>query len=210
MKRILRGIYAAILLMATAFSGFAYGEAPCSEITVFEDGTRALSGEVNCNFSVLENKIGSNNANIQKLAVNNVIWVAKEGGDYSSLSAAMNSISDASSSRPYLIRIAPGTYFMQSSQTVKDYVYIRGSGVDVTHLKCINSTNCSSILSFGNVKTRVSDLTVYNSGTGKIGIQVLGSSGQQGCDVFWTVSTCESQRLARVSTKVYGQTTVFI
>ena len=40
-----------------------------------------------------------------------VIWVADDNtGDYSSLSEALDSINDATSSNPYVIKIAPGTY----------------------------------------------------------------------------------------------------
>ena len=179
-KRTVRIAQTFILLMASAL---AYGQAsPCPDITVFADGTPALSEDVNCNFSILEDRIDGNDADIQKLDVNNVIWVAQEGGDYSSLSTAMSSIVTASASNPFLIRIAPGTYYLPGAQAVKDHVYIRGSGIDVTTLECINTTSCSTILSFADVKTRVSDLTLYNRGTGKIGAQVLGS-GLNTCDI---------------------------
>ena len=171
------------LLMTTVFSALAYSQAPpCPEITVFADGTPALSEDVNCNFSILEDRIDGNDTDIQKLDVSNVIWVANEGGDYSSLATAMSSIVTASASNPFLIRIAPGTYYLPAAVDVKDHVYIRGSGIDVTNLECINTTDCSAILLFGDVKTRISDLTLYNRGTGKVGALLLGS-GQNTCDI---------------------------
>jgi len=184
MKRLVRLAQAVLILTTTAtIAGLTYAQAPpCPEITVFEDGTPALSKSVNCNFSILEDRIEGNKTDILKLDVNNVIWVAKTGGDYTSLSAAMSSITTASASNPFLIRIAPGTYYLSNTQAVKDHVYIRGSGIDVTNLECINTTNCSTILSFGDVKTRVSDLTIYNRGAGKFGARVLGT-GQNTCDI---------------------------
>ena len=40
----------------------------------------------------------------------NIIWVAKSSGDFTTVTAALASITDATSSNPYLIRIAPGIY----------------------------------------------------------------------------------------------------
>ena len=117
MKRLVRLAQAVLILTTTAtIAGLTYAQAPpCPEITVFEDGTPALSKSVNCNFSILQDRIEGNKTDILKLDVNNVIWVAQQGGDYTSLSAAMSSITTASASNPFLIRIAPGTYYLSST-----------------------------------------------------------------------------------------------
>jgi hypothetical protein len=65
----------------------------------------------------------------------NVVVVAKSGGDYTDPVTAINSISDASATNTYLVKIMPGTYNIGFGQIrVKDYVDIEGSGVEVTKI----------------------------------------------------------------------------
>jgi hypothetical protein len=66
-------------------------------------------------------------------ATANVVWVAKSGGDYSSVQAALDSIGDASASNPYVVRVAPGIY--TERVTMKQYVDIEGSGQEVTTIR---------------------------------------------------------------------------
>jgi hypothetical protein len=56
----------------------------------------------------------------------NVIVVAKSGGDFTSVQAAFDSISDANWDNRYLIWIGPGRYDEQV--TLKSYVSLRGAG----------------------------------------------------------------------------------
>jgi hypothetical protein len=62
----------------------------------------------------------------------NVITVAKSGGDFTSIQAALTSITDASATNGYLIRVAPGVY--SERVTMKPYVDIEGSGEAVTKI----------------------------------------------------------------------------
>lgn len=68
----------------------------------------------------------------------NVVTVAQSGGDYTSISTAMNAITPTASSR-YLIRVMPGTY--TETVAVKEYVHVRGSGMGVTRLTSDASGN---------------------------------------------------------------------
>lgn len=56
------------------------------------------------------------------------VWVAPSGAPFTSLSAALASITDASASNPYVIRMAPGVYTEASMVILKDHVDIVGSG----------------------------------------------------------------------------------
>ncbi len=66
-----------------------------------------------------------------------VVWVATSGGDFTSVQTALDSITDASADKPYLIRIAPGIYTEQV--TLKEHVALEGAGEGKTILRWTGS-----------------------------------------------------------------------
>ena len=70
----------------------------------------------------------------------NIVTVAKANGDFTSPVAAVNSITDASATNPYLVVIGPGVYTMGAALVMKEYVDIAGSGENVTKLTGAIST----------------------------------------------------------------------
>jgi hypothetical protein len=63
----------------------------------------------------------------------NLIVVANSGGDFSNPVDAVNSITDASATNPYLVKIMPGFYDIgDKTISMKSYVDIEGSGENVT------------------------------------------------------------------------------
>ena len=92
--------------------------------------------------------------------------VAKSGGDYTSITSALDAITPTSSSR-YLILVMPGVY----SETValKQYVHLKGAGVASTIISSTANTNnpndndAATMLVPANAQ--VSDLTVRNAAT---------------------------------------------
>nr|QBR98944.1 cell wall anchor protein [Faustovirus mariensis] len=62
------------------------------------------------------------------------ILVSTRGGDFTSVKAAMDSITDAGPTRPYTITVDPGIY-TEDTITAKPYVSVIGSGYAVTHIK---------------------------------------------------------------------------
>ncbi len=87
--------------------------------------------------------------------------VATKGGDCNSIQTALNAIGAilpaATADQPYLVKVMPGTYTEQV--TVKPYVHIQGSGIDVT---IINTAIVSNAVRGAN-HARLSNLTVRNS-----------------------------------------------
>jgi len=113
----------------------------------------------------------------------NIVTVAKANGDFTDPVAAMESITDASDSNPYLMVIGPGIYTITSTLQMKRYVDIVGSGRNITILHgAISSDNVdapSAIISLAD-RTTLSDLAVSNEGEGQY------TTGISGDDTFWT------------------------
>jgi hypothetical protein len=79
-----------------------------------------------------------------------VVVVAKSGGDSSNPATAVNSITDASASKPYLVKVMPGVYDLVTTPLVmKPFVYLEGSGdASVITSQVVNPT---SDCTFGTV-----------------------------------------------------------
>lgn len=104
--------------------------------------------------------------------VANVVVVAESGGDYTSISAALDSITDATATNPYLIRVAPGIY--NENVDLKAYVDIEGSGEGVTIIKGFGSntdpnadSSSATLRVDGALSAEVRFLTVESDGSGK-------------------------------------------
>gem|GEM_PF-6382751 len=87
--------------------------------------------------------------------------VAKSGGDYTTVQAAIDSISDAASDKRYLIRVMPGLYTEQI--TMKSWVDIRGAGKHATQLYYTGNNNGTVILAS---YTQIEDVLIEGSNTG--------------------------------------------
>jgi len=107
-----------------------------------------------------------------------VVWVADDGtGDFLLLSQALASISDASASNPYVVRIAPGEYTETATVALKDHVDVEGSGQGVTTITCecasdsFNAT--SATVSAGDIDAEIRHLTINNTGSDVYSIGVI-------------------------------------
>jgi autotransporter-associated beta strand protein len=94
----------------------------------------------------------------------NVIVVAKSGGDFTTITAARNSITDNSATNPYLIYVAPGIF--NERVTMKPFVDIEGAGELATKITFTGSasSNTGTVLGANNAELRF--LTVENTGGG--------------------------------------------
>jgi hypothetical protein len=110
-----------------------------------------------------------------------VVVVAKSGGDYTSVQAAMDSITDAGAENAYLVWVAPGVY--SEMVTMKPYVHLQGAGQEAT---VIHSTASSSTATPSQATlqlasdTSLRDLTVGNEGVGMYNVALLATTGTTG------------------------------
>jgi hypothetical protein len=108
----------------------------------------------------------------------NVVVVAQSGGDYTSVQAALDSITDAAEDNAYLVWVAPGVYI--ETVTMKPYVHLQGAGQEAT---VITSTVTSSSLPPSQAtlvltrSTSLRDLTVGNGGTGSYNVALMATAG---------------------------------
>jgi hypothetical protein len=110
-------------------------------------------------------------ASLETASPARVIWVADDNtGDHPSLSKALEAITDATSSNPYVIKIAPGTYTETANVVLKTYVDVEGSGQNTTTINCACSSNnfdaSSAVISAGAITAEIRHLTINNTGGG--------------------------------------------
>ncbi len=110
----------------------------------------------------------------------NVVRVAKSGGDFTSVVAALNSVQNATETNPFLIFIGPGDYNLGTqSLSIPSFVNIVGSGPEITRLKgtvgsatdpvqegllIVAGTNRLSGFSLENADSLVSSAGIVNDG----------------------------------------------
>ncbi|MEE4273917.1 MAG: hypothetical protein V2I67_19725 [Thermoanaerobaculales bacterium] len=107
-----------------------------------------------------------------------VVVVAASGGDFTSIQAAIDSITLASGSNPYLVWVAPGLY--NETVTMKSHVHVQGAGQDVTTIWSSvgnSSPPPSQATLMLASETSVRDLTVSNVGTDTWNVAIMGSAG---------------------------------
>lgn len=100
----------------------------------------------------------------------NVVTVSKENGDFADPVEAMEAITDARESNPYLLIIGPGVYPLSQSLFMKEYVDISGSGRNATRLEAsfersANANESGIVVGANNASLR--DLTIKNVDEGE-------------------------------------------
>jgi hypothetical protein len=104
----------------------------------------------------------------------NVIVVAKSGGDFTSVQAALDSIGDNSATNRYLVWVAPGTY--TETVTMKPYVDIQGAGELATKITAAGSASPGTGTVVGADNAELRFLTVENTGGNTYAIAIYNHS----------------------------------
>lgn len=98
-----------------------------------------------------------------------VITVSPGGGDFTSVAAALSSISGSSSTNRYLVWVGPGVYTETALSTVPAYVHLQGAGPNATLVTSSRSSgsagNAAATVDFVE-DSAISDMAVHNAGTG--------------------------------------------
>ncbi len=104
----------------------------------------------------------------------NVVTVAQSGGQFTTITAALNSITDNSATNQYLIRVGPGTY--SETVTMKPFVDIEGSGELTTKITFIGSASNTTGTVVGASNAELRSLTVENTGGNSYAIAIYNNS----------------------------------
>lgn len=102
-----------------------------------------------------------------------VVAVLSDGGDFTDPVAAVESISDASAAKPYLVMIGPGVFPVTRTLVMKPYVTVAGSGREATTLTGSIATfsyDASSAIVSGADNAGLKNLTIENTGGGAVSI----------------------------------------
>lgn len=157
-----------------------------------------------------------------------LVTVGATGSQFTSIQAAINSITDAGSTKPYCILVGPGDYNEQI--TMKDYVHLFGYGqneegatvVRINHTGWVIKT--ASACSITNIRFKLdapaawSSVTAYNPGDMVLssGIQYLcilarsaTATAPAGDGTHWTAQTVVKIVDGQGSTINPGRTTLF-
>jgi pectin methylesterase-like acyl-CoA thioesterase len=117
--------------------------------------------------------------NVDDVEFQNVVTVAKSGGQFTSIQAAINSINDAATDNRYMVWIGPGHYVEQV--TTKPYVYLTGAGQwltwiesDVSNPDVYPPTEATLLLTD---YVHVKGLTVQSTGEGFRNVAILALDG---------------------------------
>lgn len=106
----------------------------------------------------------------------NIIIVAKSGGDYTSVYSATQSITNASANNRYLVYVAPGVYTETNLITVNAYVHLQGAGPNVSVITGTRSAATPGNLDSAMVNVldnaRLSDIGVNNGSTTALAIGI--------------------------------------
>lgn len=100
-----------------------------------------------------------------------VVWVAKSGGDFTSVSAALAAIGTtlpgATATAPYVIKVGPGIYTEPAGVLLRDYVDIEGSGQSATTITATSTaTQNATVRGVGLLRGEIRNLTISNTGGG--------------------------------------------
>ena len=160
------------------------------ELHTFSNGEVADAEKINENFEALKRPTTA-------------ISVAQNShGDFLLLSDALASITDASESKPYLIKIAPGVYEESNTVSLKSHVSIEGSGTKTTSIMCRCADDdflSSSTLKATNVRgVSISNLKIINAG----------GSGAIAYALLNYLIRSEELSLSSVSVSAYGSSTL--
>jgi len=85
-----------------------------------------VSGNATAGYFFQFNGVGLTGSQVPAISLAQTVVVAKAGGQFTTIQAAIDSITDATITKPYVVLIYPGTY--AENLTLKNWVHLQGFG----------------------------------------------------------------------------------
>jgi len=119
--------------------GCSPGSASVLDLAEFADADAQAtqSGRIDA----LTGDVESLRDSLNPLRLANVVTVGKNGGDFSSVGDALESIVDAAEDKPYLVSVGPGVFAETDLLKIPSFVHVRGAGSNVTVLLSARSSS---------------------------------------------------------------------
>ncbi len=131
------------------------------------DGTAWACGSDNNTTYTAGHGLALSGTEFSATSPDNLIIVAKSGGDFTTIQAAINSITDASATNRYVVYVAPGVY--TGVVTMKSYVDVRGASQESVVISYQGFSYETNGVVIGASNAELSNLTVQMNGTGTWG-----------------------------------------
>lgn len=197
LQRWAKGIYVPeVGTVATSIDALAVNFEGCTKDVVIEDPKTTGKVQGTDNYSKTNIILSAPFYEVNKDP--RIITVAKKGGDFTSLSSAVNSINDSGEDNRYVIKVGPGRYTENEINLVgKPYVSIVGSDIQTTTIEPIYATN--SVFVLGNTN-ELSFMTIQGAGAGYAGIECtdIGDSGIAGFSLVHKISMYDCDTMVLV------------
>jgi len=164
MKKSKISLLLVVFFVVSLFSANAFAFSPDSVLSHDIKEADGTSGQdTNSGSGVKTGHIQDGAVTASKIGFySNVVIVSPSGGDFTNPVDALNSITDASASNPYLVKIMPGVYDIGSSSVqMKEYVDIEGSGENATKI-----TGSAGGVVSGASNAEIRFLTINSSAVG--------------------------------------------
>lgn len=149
------------------------GDEVTDQITV-NGALKIASGSPGLDKVLTSDSAGNATWKFARTCYQNIIVVAKSGGDYATITAALNSISNASDANRFLIYVAPGVY--SEKITMKEYVDIEGSGELTTKIVYTGNVSSAYATLIGASNAELRFLTVENTGGNNYAVAIRNNS----------------------------------
>ncbi|MEM9380085.1 MAG: hypothetical protein AAGB93_09080 [Planctomycetota bacterium] len=165
----------------------------------FVAGQPARAADVNANFDTIvgavENRAADVDARFDEISdPENLIVVSAAGGDFTSVAAALDSITSASATNRFLVHVGPGVYEETQTSTVPSFVTLRGAGPNATVVRTSlggASAGAGTTTVVLETEGAIEDISIENDGASQNSFAISGTGLSRETRIANVVARCD-------------------